>query len=147
MDTVMQQLAYKSEGRRVFIQPQSTFDSLQHCSQFELIEAYQNRKRYGAVLYYSLRLMKQYPDNTYLMKQAVLAMNELNKSITKHTVQNYLPIESDDFSEGYNHLLRIIDRTTAAEFDTLYQNFLRSHYSRLSAIPEIQTLYNALTKK
>jgi len=147
MDTVMQQLAYKPEGRKVFIQPQSTFDSLQHCSQFEMIEAYQNRKRYGAVLYYSLRLMKQYPDNTYLMKQAVLAMNELNKSIAKHTVQNYLPIESDDFSEGYNHLLRIIDTTTAAEFDTLYQNFLRSHYSRLSAIPEIQTLYNALTKK
>ncbi|HNF72109.1 MAG TPA: M48 family metalloprotease [Chitinophagaceae bacterium] len=130
-----------------FLQPEKSFDSVRNASRFEVIEAYMKRKRYGAVVYFSLRLLKQYPENKYLYKQVALALNELNKAIAKHTVQNYLPIESDDFSEGYNHLLRIIDRTTATEFEELLRNYMNSNYHRISSISEIQSIHNELSAK
>ena len=99
------------------------------------------------MVYESACLLSKFPENKYLYKNMAKALNELNKAVKKHTVQNYIPIESDDFSEGYNCLLRMIDRTTAEEFDTLCKNFITHYYSRISTYPEIQTIYDSFTKK
>lgn len=147
MDTVISLLKDTQKNRQVFVQTKSAFDSLCNSSKFEMIEVFMKRKRYGAVVYYSIKLLNKYPDNKYLYKNIAMGLNELNKSVKKHTVQNYLPIESEDFSEGYNHLLRIIDRTTADEFEALVKNYLTKYYSKMNSYSEIQTIYNELVKK
>jgi len=148
IDSQLLLIGYSHSGKKLFVQPKATFDSIVSVSKFEIIEAYQKRKRYAAVVYYGIRLLSAYPENKYLYKNISIALNELSKAVKKHTVQNYIPIESDeDFSEGYNQLLRIIDRTTAEEFDALVKNFITQYYSKISSYPEIQTIYNELSKK
>ncbi len=133
--------------KKIFVQPEAAFDSLVNVSKFEIIETYLYRKRYAAVVYYSILLLSEFPENKYLYKNIAIGFNELNKSIKKHTVQNYIPIESDDFSEGYNQLLRIIDRTTVDEFETLCKNYVTRYYARIGSYPEIQTIYDGFKTK
>jgi hypothetical protein len=148
IDTEITRISYVPQGKKKFIQSQAIFDSLSHAAQFEIIETYLRRKRYAAVVYFSIKLLDEYPDNKYLYKNIALGLNELNKAIKKHTIQNYIPIESDDdFSEGYNGLLRIIDRTTDVEFESLVKNYFNRYYSKMSSYPEIQSIYDGFTKK
>ena len=132
---------------KTFLQSETLFDSLAQAAKFELVEAYLTRNRYAAVMYYGLLLLKEYPDNAALYKNTCTAMHELNKAIKKHTVQNYIPIESEDYSEAYNSFLRLIDRTSADEFDALCKAFIIRYHTRFSVYPESQTLYDEYTKK
>ena len=148
IDTLLSNFSYTPKDKKKFLQPQSTFDSLANMSRFEIIEIYLKKKRYGAVVYYSILLLNKFPENKYLYKNIGIGLNEMNKAIKKHTIQNYIPIESEkDFSEGYNQLLRIIDRTSAEEFDVLVKNYFNQYYSKMSTYPEIQTIYESFKTK
>lgn len=133
--------------RLEYWQPKSTLDSIIFCSAFEEIEMYNKNKRYGAVVYHSLALLNELPENTYLYKKVAVSMNQLVKKVKEHTIQNFIPIESKDLPEAYNQFLRIIDRTTDEEVLVLFKNFLSNHYSKMSSDPEIQTIYNEINKK
>lgn len=148
IDTLINLAKYEAGNKKVFVQSKAAFDSLTIASKFEIVEVYMKRKRYGAVVYYGIRLLATYPENKYLYKNVAIALNELNKAVKKHTVQNFIPIESEeDFSEGYNQFLRIIDRTTADEFDKLVRNFVNQFYPKMSSYPEIQSIYDGFNKK
>ncbi len=147
IDSQIALLKFEPEGKKVFMQSTAMFDSVVNTSKFEIIETYLYRKRYAAVVYYSILLLNEFPENKYLYKNIAVGLNEINKAIKKHTIQNFIPIESDDFSEGYNQMLRIIDRTTVDEFDTLCKNYITRYYPRISSYPEIQTIYDGFTKK
>lgn len=147
IDSQIALLKFEPTGKHIFMQSNALFDSVVHTSKFEIIETYLFRKRYAAVVYYAILLLNEFPENNYLYKNIAIGLSEINKAIKKHTIQNFIPIESDDFSEGYNQLLRIIDRTTVDEFDMLCQHYVTRYYARISSYPEIQTIYNGFTKK
>lgn len=148
LDSLLRQWQYSPEGRQVYLNSKAFFDTLRDASAFELIESYLSRKRYAGVAYHSMVLLQRFPDNTYLYKNLALSLQELNKAIQKHTIQDFIPIESDeDFPESYNQFLRIIDRTTSDEFETLVKNYYQRYYNRISSYPEIQSIYDAFSRK
>lgn len=133
--------------RLEYVQPKSTLDSIVLASAFEEIEMYQKNKRYGAVVYHSMSLLDMVPENVYLYKKIALALHQIVSKVKSHTAQNFLPIESKDLPEAYNQFLRIIDRTTDTELETLFKNYLSTYYPKMSSDPEIQTVYNEIYKK
>ena len=70
----------------------------------------------------------------------------LYKAINKHEVQKHIPIESEELANGYNDLLRIIDRTTTKEFELIVKSYLNNFQSKLASYPNIKSLYNEYNK-
>lgn len=143
----MKTMNYSTVDKKEFIQNKSTFDSVVLASAFEEIEIFNKNKRYGAVTFYALSLLNQLPDNTYLYKQVCLAMNQIIAKVKDHTIQNYIPIESDDLPEGYNQFLRIIDRTSLNELQTLFKNYVNNYYPKMASVPEVKRIYEEVNKK
>ncbi|MBK8685289.1 MAG: hypothetical protein IPN26_09980 [Bacteroidetes bacterium] len=75
------------------------------------------------------------------MKHAATALNHLQKAVKNHTVQDFIPIESDELPEAYNQFLRLIDRTTYVEFRRLVYQFLQRYSSKIMSYPEVKTIY------
>lgn len=147
LDSLLKEWQYKPEGRQRSLVSGLFFDTLRKASAFELIESYLSRKRYAGVAYHCMVLLQRFPENASLYKNLGVSLQELNKAIRKHTIQDFIPIESDeDFPESYNQFLRIIDRTTADEFEVLVKNYFKRYNSRMSSYPEIQSIYASFNR-
>lgn len=138
---------YSDLDKVQYLHPKINFDSLRVASAFEEIEWFNKNKRYAAVLFYSLKLMIDYPENEYLLKNSVVAFNQILQKVKNHTVQNFIPIESEELPPAYNELLRIIDRTDVDELKTILKNYIANKYSKMSSIPEVKSIYNEVCKK
>lgn len=130
-----------------YLQNKINFDSVRKASAFEEVEWFNKNKRYAAVLFYSLELMIDYPENQYLLKNSVIAFNQIIQKAKNHTIQNFIPIESEENPPAYNELLRILDRTNVDELKTLLRNYITNNYPKMSSIPEIKSIYHELEQK
>lgn len=148
LDSLLRLWQYQKGDRRNSLVSAPFFDTLRKASAFELIESYLSRKRYAGMAYHCMVLLQRYPENAYLYKNLGISLQEINKAIHAHTIQNFIPIESDeDFPESYNQFLRMIDRTTADEFEGLVKNYINRYYSHMSSYPEIQSIYATFSRQ
>lgn len=141
IDSQLRMTKYDYQGKTLYLQSKATFDSIVAMARFEEIETFVKRKRYGAMVFYSLSALQKFPENTYLLKHAATALNHLQKAVKNHTVQDFIPIESDELPEAYNQFLRLIDRTTYVEFRRLVYQFLQRYSSKIMSYPEVKTIY------
>lgn len=128
-----------------FLISKNTFDSVKTGARYEVLESYGTNARYAAVFYHSLHMLQQEPQNAHLIKKSAYALHNLVMAVKNHTIQDHIPVESDDNSLAYNQLLRIIDRTTLEELTQLYKNYI-GHYPELNNITALQN-FNETAKK
>lgn len=147
IDQQLKSAKFDPRGKTTAVRSASLFDSVKAVSKFEQIELYIKNKRYSAIVYHSLAMLDEFKDNTYLLKHSIMAMHKMNKAIKDHTISDHVPVESKDLSESYNSLLRIIDRTTLAEFKTILSNFVNRYYAKVSTISEVKNIYDEVNKK
>ncbi len=139
-------LKYEAQNIKEFLIDKNAFDTLLLASDMEELELYKLNKRYSALVFYSLKIIPKYPNYNFLYRNVAENLDLLYKAINKHEVQKHIPIESEDLANGYNDLLRIIDRTTTKEFELIVKNFLNNFQSKLASYPNLKSLYNEYNK-
>lgn len=135
----------RADSAEKFLVSAATFDSIKSAAKYEIIESYITNKRYAAAAYHTLALLQDQPQNDYLIRKAAFSLREIVKAVKAHTIQDHIPVESEENAAAYNQLLRLIDRTTLAELTRLYNNFLTNYAANLGNHPEFKII-NEQTK-
>jgi len=130
----------RSDSVEKFIVSATAFDSIKRAAKYEIIESYITNKRYAAAAYYTLNLLQDQPRNNYLIGKAAFILRDIVNAVKNHTIQDHIPIESEENALAYNQLLRLIDRTTLAELTQLYNNFLTNYAANLTNHPELKII-------
>lgn len=142
----MAAMGYSKTGKKLFVQSKNILDSIAYAAMMEEIEVYKKGKRYGAIVYHSLALLRRFPEHVFLHRNAIVALNEIITCMDKHTIQDHIPVEVDEFSIGYKHLLRLLDHTSSSELKLVFKNYIKNYYSKVSQYPEVKTIYEKIDK-
>ncbi len=146
IEAALNKYKYDKNSRTLYVQNKSLFDSIKTASKFEEIEVFMKNKRYSATVFNSLVLASEFPNNTYLFKNAAQHLHNLVKAVQDHTVQDHMPIESEDLSESYNQFIRLFDRATLVDLQELTKVFLNKYSNKLSSFNDLQKIYDEYNK-
>lgn len=122
------------------IHPQR-FDSLRKAFRFEIIEYAFAEDNFTESLYYTIGMLKEYPDDPYLIMQVARIFNNCFYLQRQHRLGKKLRYPSPENRESFNTLAQFIQNLYMEEYAQLAFHYLQRHAGKLSALPEYQTEY------
>ncbi len=93
---------------------------------FEIIQACYDFDQLGLSLYYSLKLLEQYPDHVYLRAMIGKSLYSIYQASKEHRLDEYLPLPSSHQTVAYRKLLRFIHNLRLDELKKINYHFLET---------------------
>lgn len=110
---------YPNTGKQLQFEEVGQFELLQKRSEFEKIEACFHFGDIGMTLYYTLTLIKKYPDESYLHGMVGRIFYEIYHSQKEHKLSTIAEHSNPNYQDAYNQILDFIHNMRLSEIGKL----------------------------
>ncbi len=106
---------YPNTGKQLQFRDINQFELLQKRSEFEKVEAYFHFGSLGTALYYTLKMIEKYPDESYLHGMVGRIFYEVYLAQEIHQLSKTVPHASPDYEDAYNEILDFVHNLRLSE--------------------------------
>lgn len=113
----------------------SSFDSLKHIFDYEIIEYCFNSGNVSRSFYYTLQMLQFFPEDKYLQANVIRCLNKIYESQKAHTFGKVVESPTAFTEEKYNSFLQFLGRLRLTEIAALSYYYAMQKMSSLSDYP------------
>lgn len=103
------------------------FEPLRKVTQFEMVEFFQQNHYFSKALYYSIELLRIYPENQYLHASVANCLLEISLAQKNHYFSSVVEYPSKTYGESYFRFLTFLHNTNSDVISTLAVKYHKKH--------------------
>lgn len=120
----------------------NTFDELVFNFKYEMIVYAFASDEYTESLYYTLKLLEQYPKDPFLVTQTGKILNGFYDAQKNHTLGKVAALPSPFYQENYNLLLQFIQNLYKEDYASISYYFLKPYATQMANYAPFKKVFN-----
>ncbi|MEZ5046046.1 MAG: M48 family metalloprotease [Chitinophagaceae bacterium] len=146
VDSLLLVWKYVEQDKKKYILSDSVFKHITFCADFEELEILKLNKRYASIIFHAMDLVEKYPHMTYLHKTIAENLKNIYTAFETHKLHKHIPLESEQMSDYYKELLRIIYHCSLNDYKLLCKAYCDNYKNELATFSDINNWYHEISK-
>lgn len=128
----LERMAYQSDGKNKFVQPDSTFSKLKNWAPLEALEGLYFFEKHGRCLFRTLHLLHTSPDDAYLNAMVARNLYHLHRHQQAHTLNRVLELPDPHYSAEYDRFLKFMNQFRLRDLAQMNYFFCENRLAKFS---------------
>jgi len=121
-----------------YLQDSAYFHQWVQAADFEIVEGLYQNGATAYALYQCLKLLKIYPDNSYLITMAGLCLLQVQEAMLNHQLEEYVPLPQRQFDKDFKQVCTFLHRLRLREIAALTYHYLKNNELRGASYPRFK---------